>query len=175
MTRVTVEDAGVPPSRRLLAVALAAVLLVVTGVCASACGADYTPATGPSQATSLLQPDDGWVSAGEAGFEPVPFDQSVARQHSPQLIAATGSEARVKWLAGRAVVAGPEDARSTLDLHVVDVTDARNRADVVFRGAGGSGTADLPIEAGKRTVYKLAFGARGTYRRCLVLIEVRTQ
>ena len=116
------------------------------------------------------------MSAGGAGFLPLPFEHPAERpQHGPQLIGATGSEARVKWIAERAGSAGPQDARSTLVVHVVDVTDPTDRADIVFRGAGGAGSADLPIEAGKRTVYKLTFGATGTYRRCSVLIEVRTQ
>jgi len=163
------------PGRGPLAVALAAVALGVMGVLSS-CSAGYTPGSTPTAGPTLLKPDDGWVSAGGAGFAPLPFKHPASRrQHSPRLVGTTGSEARIKWLAERAPVAGPHDARSKLVVHVVDVTDPADRADIVFRGAGGSGTADLPIEAGKRTVYKLTFSAIGTYRWCSVLIEVRTQ
>ena len=159
------------PRRRLLIVAPALATLAATGLLFGACGAAYTPGSGaPSAGSTLLPPDKGWVSAGGAGFLPLPFEHPAERpQHGPQLIGTTGSEARVKW------IADPQDARSTLVVHVVDVTDPTDRADIVFRGAGGAGSADLPIEAGKRTVYKLTFGATGTYRRCSVLIEVRTQ
>jgi hypothetical protein len=162
--------------RRLLVVALAAAALgVVSGL--PACDTGYTPgsetsSTGPT----LLEPDAGWVSAGGSHFQPVPFKHPAAqRTGGSTLVATTGSEARVKWVADRAGSAGPQDARSTLAVHVADVTDPTARADVTFRGAGGSGSADLPIEAGKRSVYRLSWTAVGTYRRCAVLIEVRTQ
>jgi hypothetical protein len=155
---------------------LAVVALGVTGIL-SACGAGYTPGgAAPSAKPALLQPDEGWVSAGGAEFQPVPFKHpATLRPGGSTLVGTTGSEARVKWVADRAEVTGPHDARSALVVHVVDVTDPTDRADVAFRGAGGSGSADLPIEAGKRTVFRLTWTAVGTYRRCSVLIEVRTQ
>jgi hypothetical protein len=141
-----------------------------------ACGAGYTPGSGsPSAGATLLEPDVGWVSAGGAGFQPATFKHAAAqRPGGSTLVGATGSEARVKWIADRAEVPGLQDARSRMTIHVVDVTDPGARADIVFRGAGGSGRADLPIEAGKRTVYRLSWTAVGTYRRCSALIEVRT-
>ena len=154
---------------------LAAAALGVMGALMG-CGAEYTPGGGvPSAGPTLLKPDAGWVSAGGAGFQPAPFrHRATQRPGGSTLVGTTGSEARVKWIADRAEVAGLQDARSRISIHVVDVTDPANRADIVFRGAGGSGSADLPIEAGKRTVYRLSWTAVGTYRRCSVLIEVRT-
>jgi hypothetical protein len=164
------------PGRRLLAVALAAAALGVAGGL-PACGADHTPGSGgPSADPALLKPDAGWVSAGGAVFRPALFKQAAAqRPGGSTLVVTTGSEARVKWIADRAEAPGFQDARSRITIHVVDVTDPSARADVVFRGAGGSGSADLPIEAGKRSVYRLSWSAVGTYQRCSVLIEVRTQ
>jgi hypothetical protein len=164
------------PGRRLLVVVLAAAAL---GVAAGlpACDAGHTPGSGgPSARSTLLRPDAGWVAAGGAEFQPAPFKYAVAqRTGGSTLVAATGSQARVKWIADRAGMAGSQDARSRISLRVVDVTDPSARADVAFRGAGGAGSADLPIEAGKRSVYRLTWTAVGTYRRCSVLIEVRTQ
>ena len=116
------------------------------------------------------------MSAGGASFQPVPFKHPAARRAGGStLVVTTGSEARVKWVADRAEAPGSRDARSSIAIHVVDVTDPAARADIEFRGAGGAGSADLPIEAGKRSVYRLSWTAVGTYRRCSVLIEVRTQ
>jgi hypothetical protein len=151
-------------------------LALAAAVLLSACGAGYTPGGSPTAGPTLLKPDSGWVSAGGASFEPVPFKHPAAqRPGGSTLVGTTGSEARVKWVADRADVPGSQDARSRITIHVVDVTDPTARADIDFRGAGGAGSADLPIEAGKRSVYRLSWTATGTYSRCSILIEVRTQ
>jgi hypothetical protein len=161
---------------RLLAVALAAAALgLVSGL--PACDTGYTPGSAASSAApALVKPDAGWVSAGGAVFKAAPFKHPAGlRTGGSTLVGTTGSEARVKWVAERAGIAGSHDARSALVIHVIDVTDPTARVDVSFRGAGGAGSADLPIHAGKRTVYRLSWTAVGTYRRCSVLIEVRTR
>jgi hypothetical protein len=161
--------------RGLLSVAPAAALALAGAVLLPACGAGYTPGSSPSAGPTLLKPDAGWVSAGGTVFRPVPIKHAAsASAGGSTLVGTTGSEARVKWIADRAEVPGSQDARSRITIHVVDVTDPTARADVVFRGAGGAGSADLPIESGKRSVYRLSWTAAGTYRRCSVLIEVRT-
>ena len=86
-----------PPAAR---VALAAAALgVVSGL--AACGTGYTPGSGASSAgPTLLKPDAGWVSAGGAEFQPVPFKHAAAqRPGGSALVGTTGSEARVKWVA----------------------------------------------------------------------------
>jgi hypothetical protein len=152
-----------------------ALVLLAAAVTLSSCGVSVgavEPAPGPT----LLEPDEGWTSAGGTGFLPVPFER-LANLHgdgfSPQLISATGSQARVKWLADRAEEPGSQDADSTLTVHVVSRSDPSMRADIEFRGAGGAGFADLPIMIGQRNLYRLSFSANGTYRWCSVLIEVR--
>jgi hypothetical protein len=151
-------------------------LALTAAVLLSACGAGYTPGGSPTAGPTLLKPASGWVSAGGAEFQPEPFKHAAAqRPGGSTLVGTTGSEARVKWLAERAAVPGLQDAWSRITIHVVDVTDPTARADIAFRGAGGGGSADLPIQAGKRSVYRLSWTAVGTYRRCSVLIEVRTQ
>ncbi len=158
------------------AAALLAALALATAVSLSACGGGYAPGATPTAGSTSLQPDKGWVSAGGASFQPVPFKHpATQRGGGSTLVGATGSEARVKWVAERTEASGSSDARSRIAVHVVDVTDPAARADIEFRGAGGAGSADLPIEAGKRSVFRLSWTSVGTYRRCSVLIEVRTQ
>jgi hypothetical protein len=112
------------------------------------------------------------MQARGVGFQPLPFDQPAELgEREPVLIGASGSQARVKWLADRAEQPGPQDAHSTLTVQVVSVSDPKMRAEIEFRGAGGAGFADLPIEPGRRTTYRLTFSATGTYRWCSVLIE----
>jgi hypothetical protein len=163
------------PGRRLLAVTLAAAALALASGL-PACSTGQTPGDArPGAGPTLPKPDAGWVSAGGAVFRPLPFKHPAApRPGGSTLVGATGSEARVKWTAVRAEIPGLRDARSRIVIHAVDITEPTARADVAFRGAGGVGSADLPIEAGKRSVYRLSWTAVGTYSRCAVLIEVRT-
>ena len=153
-------------------VAFVLALVAIVAFC-SGCALEAGPTPGPSLASASPAPDDGWTVAGRAEFLPTPVaGPAGAHDAGPTLVAATGARARVKWLADRAGVARPRDASSTFTLHVVDLTDPHARADVRFRGAAGAGTVDLPIEPGKRTLYRLSYEATGTYRRCSVLIEV---
>jgi len=174
------ERASLSAGRRVVTIAPAAAVLaaavLAVALLAQACSSDITPGGTPAGGTRLLEPDAGWVSAGGVGFQPVPFKHPAsAGTGGSKLVGATGSEARVKWIADRAAIANPEDSRSTLSVRVVDVTDPTARADIVVHGAGGAGFADLPIEPGKRTIYRLTWTAVGTYRWCSAVIEVRTQ
>jgi hypothetical protein len=162
-------------SRRSIAGPAAVVLLAATVVLAAACGGATIPGGTRSESPVPLPADRGWVAAGGADFRPAPFGRtSLVEPGGATLVAATGEQARVKWLAERAAVATRRDARSALTVRVVDVTDPSARAVVRFQGAGGAGSADLPIDPGKRTVYRITWSATGSYRRCAVLIEVRT-
>ena len=156
-------------------IALAALALAAPALLTSSCNSGVTPGGAASGTPAFLRPDAGWVSAGGATFGAEPPSATAGRRAGGStLIAATGSEARVKWVAAGAVTPGTRDARSRLTVRVTDVTDPAARSDVVFRGASGAGSAVLPIEAGKRTVYRVSWKAVGTYRRCAVLIEERT-
>jgi hypothetical protein len=153
----------------------ALVVLTAAVMLAAACGSATIPGGMRSESPVPLPADRGWVAAGGADFRPVPFGRtSLVEPGGSTLVAATGGQARVKWLAERAAVATRRDVRSSVTVRVVDVTDPSASAVVRFRGAGGAGSADLTIDPGKRTVYRITWSATGSYRRCAVLIEVRT-
>lgn len=141
-------------------------LLAVVPLCAAGCGG-LAAAAEPSDGPSLLEADAGWEAGQSYGFLP-------GGTLGPMLVGVSGSAARLKWLADASqegVSLGAAD--STLSVTLVDPETGARVATVRFRGAGGSGSVDLPLSDGERTFYKLAFRAQGAYRWCSLLFETR--